>query len=97
MLESKFKTTLVREIKELFPGIFVIYTDPNQIQGFPDLLLLYKNVWAALEGKKYKGAKEQPNQRYYVNLLDDLSFARFIYPENREEVIQELIDYFEEG
>lgn len=90
MLENKFKTQLVKEIETRFPGSIVFHIDPNERQGAPDLLVLYQDKWAALEGKKEKNASHRPNQDYYVNLMNRMSFARFIYPENREEVLNEL-------
>lgn len=90
MLENKFKQKLVKEIKELLPGCLVLHMDPNEIQGIPDLLILYQDKWAALEGKKSQHEHHQPNQNYYVDKMDDMSFARFIYPENKEEVLDDL-------
>lgn len=90
MLENRFKTKLVNELKEMFPGCIVLHMDPNEIQGIPDLLILYGNKWAALEGKKHKDATHRPNQDYYVELMNDMSFAAYIYPENKEEVLYEL-------
>lgn len=89
-LENKFQAQLIKDLYELFPGCLVIKLDPNYIQGLPDLLVLYKNKWAVLECKKSKTSHKQPNQEYYVNLLDTMSFSRFICPENKEEVIDEL-------
>lgn len=94
MLESKFKTKLVRELKQIFPGCFVFHTDPNEIQGFPDLIILYKDKWAAFEGKKSKDSPCQPNQPYYIGRLNEMSFASFIYPENKEGVLCELQQSF---
>lgn len=94
MLENKFKTELVSEIEEMFPGCIVVHLDPNEIQGIPDLLVLYENKWAALEGKKSANAPHRPNQDYYVNLMNKMSFASFIYPENKEEVLYELQQAF---
>ena len=94
MLENKFKTNLVNEIKRLFPGCIVIHMDPNEVQGISDLLILYGNKWAALEGKKNANASHRPNQDYYVELLDNWSFARFIFPENKDEVLDDLVRYF---
>ena len=90
MLENKFKTRLVGELKKMFPGCIVIHPDPNDIQGIPDLIMLYEDRWAALEGKKNATARHRPNQDYYVDLMNRMSFAAFIYPENKEEVLHEL-------
>lgn len=90
MLENKFKTDLVKELEHIFPGCIVLHIDPNEIQGIPDLLILYKDKWAALEGKKSATASHRPNQDYYVDLMNRMSFASFIYPENKEEVLYEL-------
>ena len=94
MLENRFKTKLIGEIKDIFPGAIVIHTDPNEIQGFPDLLILYEDRWAALEGKKERSASVRPNQRYYVDLMNDMSYAAFICPENKEEILNELQQTF---
>ena len=94
MLENRFKTRLVTELEGMFPGCIIIHMDPNEIQGIPDLLILYEDKWAALEGKKSANAPARPNQPYYVDLMDRMSFARFIYPENKEEVLYELQQAF---
>ena len=93
-IESKFQKELIEELKETFPGCFITKNDPNYIQGFPDLTILYKNKWATLECKKFASAKKQPNQEYYIGLMDDMSFSRFICPENKEEVLCELQQVF---
>lgn len=94
MLENRFKTKLIREIKDMLPGCMVLHLDPNEIQGIPDLLVLYRDKWAVLEGKKTANASHRPNQEYYVRKMDDMSFASFIYPENKDEVLEELYLYF---
>ena len=94
MLENRFKTKLIAELKDMFPGCIVLHMDPNEIQGIPDLLILYNDKWGALEGKKNAEASVRPNQRYYVDLMDSMSFASFIYPENKEEVLYELQQAF---
>lgn len=90
MLENKFKTRLVKQIKKRFPGSFIFHLDPTEMQGIPDLLVLYNNHWGALEGKKDSKASLRPNQQYYVDRLNELSFARIIFPENAEEVLDEM-------
>lgn len=90
ILENRFKTELIKELYDLFPGCIVAHLDPNEIQGIPDLLILYGPRWAVLEGKKNRNSPCRPNQPYYIDLMDKMSFAAFIYPENKEEVLYEL-------
>lgn len=89
-LESKYQALLIDKLLELFPECFIIKNDPNYLQGVPDILILYKDRWAMLEVKASAKADEQPNQRYYVELLDRMSFAAFIYPENEKDVLNDL-------
>ena len=95
MLESKFQADLIKDIKHMFPGCVVMKNDSSYIQGIPDLLVLYNDRWASLECKKSEGARKQPNQEYYVEKLDSMSFSRFIFPENKEEVLRELQSAFQ--
>lgn len=88
--ESKFQNKLIDILKDRFEGCIVLKNDPTYIQGIPDLLVLYKDKWAALECKRSAGASHRPNQDYYVDTMNDMSFARFIFPENQEEVLNEL-------
>lgn len=90
MRENKFQSDLIKELKERFPGCIVLKNDPNYIQGIPDLTILYENKWATLECKKSAKEKKQPNQPYYVKKMNDMSFSSFIYPENKEEVLDGL-------
>lgn len=93
-LESKFQKDLIDEIESLYPGCIVMKNDSSYIQGIPDWTILYKDKWALLEAKKEKNAKKQPNQPYYVEQLNSMSFARFVYPENKDEVLRELAQFF---
>lgn len=94
MRESKFQADLKKEIKKRFPGCIVTKLDSGDIQGIPDLLILYKDMWATLENKRSADAPKRPNQEYYVNKMNEMSFSRFIFPENREEVLRELENKF---
>lgn len=95
MLENKFQSKLKSDLKNMFPGCIVLKNDPTIVQGIPDILVLYKNKWAALECKANSRARIQPNQRYFIDKMNEMSFARFIYPENREEILDELQRAFE--
>ena len=88
--ENKFQSKLIEELKAQYPDALIIKTDPHRYQGLPDILILEKNKWAMLECKKQKNASHRPNQEFYVNKANDMSFARFIYPENKGEVLNEL-------
>lgn len=90
MLENKFQSKLIKELKKEFPGCMVLKNDPTYLQGVPDLLVLYKNKWCALEVKRSATAKHQPNQDYYVDKMNEMSHSAFIYPENKDQVINDL-------
>lgn len=92
--ESKFQNELINEIKDRFPGAIVFKNDPNYIQGIPDLTVLWEDRWATLEVKKEAKANHQPNQDYYVREMDGMSFSRFVFPENKQEVLDELQQSF---
>lgn len=93
-LERDFQARLIKELKTIFRGCIILKNDSSYIQGIPDLIILFKDKWAALEVKKSKTASHRPNQEYYVDLMDVMSYASFIYPENKEEVLYELQQTF---
>ena len=90
MKESTFQKKLIVELKEMFPDSTIKKLDPPP-QGIPDVWIFHSNgKWACLECKKSKDEPRQPNQQYYVDKYNKQSFARFIFPENKEEVLNEL-------
>lgn len=88
--EGTFKANLKKDLKQMFPGCIVTQMDPNDIQGIPDLLILYNDKWATLECKRSSKASHRPNQNYYVEKMNDMSYSSFIFPENKEAVLNEL-------
>lgn len=94
MKENRYQSYLIRKINEMFPNCIVLKNDANYIQGIPDLLILYREHWAALETKRSAKENHQPNQDYYIDILDDMSYAAFIYPENEREVLCEIQQIF---
>ena len=93
-LEKIFKLKLKKKILENFPTCKIINTDPTEDQAIPDLLILYGTTWAMLEVKRSSKATFRPNQKYYVEFYDTLSFADVIYPENENEVLERLYAWF---
>lgn len=97
--ESDYQTYLKKLIMDLLPGCIVSKEDPNDIQGIPDLIVLFGKKWATLEVKKSleDRKKPRPNQEYYVDRMNKMSFSRFIYPENEKEVLDELCKTLRSG
>ncbi len=91
-IESGFQDDLRKTLFSIFPGCFIFKVSCKQ--GMPDLLVLWKNKWALLECKKSKNAAHQPNQDYYVNLFNEMSFSSFIYPENKNDVLDKMKGVF---
>ena len=96
MLERDFQASVIKELKVRFPGCIILKNDPSYKQGIPDLIVLWKNRCATLECKKSRRSAHQPNQDYYVHFLNEMSFSSFIYPENRQEVLDDLERFFKE-
>ena len=95
MKESDFQGRLIKKLKSRFPGCVVVKNDSTYIQGIPDLLVLHNDKWVALECKRSKNSSHQPNQDFYVEKMNNMSLARFIFPENEEEVLDEIQSAFE--
>jgi hypothetical protein len=90
MREAQYQAHLIKKVQHLLPGCQVIKLDPRETQGIPDILILFHNQWAMLEVKMAPTSAEQPNQDYYVDLFNGMSFASFINPDNEEEVLNAL-------
>ena len=92
--ESKFQKDFMDEIRAKYPGCMIMKNDSSYIQGIPDWIILYKDRWATIEAKAAKDAEHQPNQDYYVDKMNSMSFSRFAYPENKDEVLRDLDIHF---
>lgn len=93
--ESRFQSALIKELKIIFPGCVVLKNDSSYCQGIPDLLVLYQDKWAMLECTRYSKASHRPNQDYYIQKFGEMSYANFVSPENKEEVLDELQQTFQ--
>ena len=90
MRESAYQRDLIKRIALMFPGCFILKNDPSFMQGVPDILILYEDRWAMLEVKMGDLAHIQPNQEFYIETLNEMSFASFINPDTEEDVLNEL-------
>jgi hypothetical protein len=98
VLERDYQAGLIKRLKRRFPGCFILKNDTEYCQGVPDLLVLYETMWAMLEVKRKRPTKEsdfEPNQEWYISMLNSMSYAACIYPENEEEVLDDLQRAFE--
>jgi len=90
VLESEYQKRLIKKLNRRFPGCVVLKNDSSYRQGIPDLVIFYRDRWGMLEVKASEDAPIQANQPYYIDTLNEMSFAAFIYPENEEAVLHEL-------
>lgn len=91
--EGGFQDKLRKEIETKLPGWVVLKQE--SLQGYPDLLCMKGEKCFCLECKKSKTSPHQPNQDTYVDKINsDGGFARFIYPENKQEVLNEILQTF---
>lgn len=94
MKESQYQNSVIKKLEKMFPGCVVLKTDANLRQGFPDLVILWHKYWAALEVKVEALYSTEPNQDYYIEKLDGMHFAAYIYPESEEAVLNALQQAF---
>ncbi len=95
MRESAYQAKLIKDLRKLFPGCFILKNDPGYCPGVPDLSIFWEDMWAMLEVKKSDKETFEPNQEYYLELFDGMSFAACIYPENEGLVLYGLQQSFE--
>lgn len=89
-LESTFQAEVINDIEEMLPGCEILKNDSGYRQGIPDLIVLYRRRYALLEVKRKRSSRRQPNQEYYIEKFSKWSFAAFICPENKEDVLHDL-------
>jgi hypothetical protein len=95
--ENVYQAQFMKRLRKRFPGCFVLKNDPCYQQGVPDWIVLIGPLWAALEVKANESSRRQPNQGYFVEQLNNMSFAAFVYPENENEVLDALQSAAEAG
>lgn len=95
MLESKFKEKFFEEFKAKVPQTGILYKASFSKRSYPDVVLLGPNGrWAVLEFKRAEKAARRIHQALHIEILSEMGYARFVSPENSEEVIRELEAYF---
>lgn len=95
-LESTIQAKVIDKIKQMLPGSIVLKNDANYIQGIPDLSVYWENKWAYLEVKANKDSPHRPNQDYYIDKANNMSFGSFISGDDYKTVLRKLWDYMNE-
>lgn len=88
--ERQYQADLIQHLRDIYPDAVILKNDSAYLQGVPDWTIFNGDRWAMLEIKRNAKARTRPNQPYYVDKFDAMSFAAFIYPENEEEVLRGL-------
>lgn len=92
--ESLYQQDLIKKIKRILRGVIILKNDEQYMQGIPDLLILWRDRWAMLEVKASANSRYRPNQEYWLEEMNAMSFAAAIYPENEDEVLYALQQAF---
>lgn len=90
MRENEYQPRLRAKLERMFPGCVILKNDSSDLQGVPDLLILFNDRWAMLEVKATATSKVQVNQPHWVKTFNRMSFAAFINPSNEQEVLRGL-------
>jgi hypothetical protein len=88
--EAVYQAKLIKKLKHLFPSSIILKPDAMDVQGIPDILILYGDRWAMLECKRSSNSSLQPNQNHYLELFNAMSFCEIIYPDIEEMVLNDL-------
>lgn len=88
--ESDFQAKICKWLRA--KGCIVLKYQQNATTraGTPDLIFLKDGFWGALEVKRSKNAPFRPGQKEMVKKMDEMSWARVIWPENEKEILKEL-------
>lgn len=88
--ESDFQAKVIKDLKAMGLAVVKNQAGPGVPTGFPDLTAFGEGIYFCLECKASARAKKQPRQDYWVNKLNEWSYAAFIYPTNWEKVKAEI-------
>ena len=95
-LEGRYKTELKKRMEARFSGAIILKNDEQLCPGIFDLVILWGPWYAAVEVKRSATARYRPNQEYYLDEVRRMGGLAFtLYPENEEEVLDEIQQSFE--
>lgn len=65
MNESRFKCSVVKQIKSELPGAYVYHPSDKWVSGIPDIFILWRGIFAAIE---LKVGKNKPTKLQFIHL-----------------------------
>lgn len=88
--EADFQATIIKWLRH--NGCLVLKYQQNATTraGIPDILFLKEGFWGAIEVKKAKNAPFRPGQKEMIAKMDEMSWAKAVYPENWADTQAEL-------
>lgn len=90
-LESQTQARFIKRLRRAFDRAVILKNDSGYLQGIMDLTVILPGVVIFIEVKPYFGAPYEPNQEYYLALVQHLGFMSFtLCPENEEEVFRAI-------
>lgn len=65
MNESRFKCAVVKQVKAALPGAYVYHPSDKWVSGIPDIFILWRGIFAAIE---LKVGKNKPTKIQLIHL-----------------------------
>lgn len=88
--EQELQKKIISYLKKKGCYVIKINQDAKSHVGTPDVIAMKEGFWLAIEVKASKTAKFQPLQKETIEKLNEMSWAKVVYPENWEDVQKEL-------
>lgn len=92
--EIPFERKFCKKLRDLHPDVYVMKNDASLVQGFPDRVIYFHDKYAILEFKRSANASRRPNQDWYINNFAQYTYSSYVYPENAEQVFNDLCLFF---
>lgn len=90
IIEAKFQREVASWLRKQGCEVFKMNPGAGIPSATEDLLFLKEGLWGFLECKKARNAKHRPGQDKTVARHNEMSYSRFVWPENWKEIQKEL-------
>lgn len=93
VLEKDFKKSFQTRVKRAVHPLAILQykQDSTTVAGFPDTIIVLEGITIFIEFKKSRTAKFRPGQKEWIEKLNNNGHFAFVcYPENADEVLEEI-------